>query len=67
MSKVTNLPLSNSYNTEQALDRAKAMGFSYALIIGYDEHGVMMAISSKMTKAEALWLIENYRQWILNG
>jgi hypothetical protein len=49
-----------------ALERAAARGLTDVLVIGYDEDGDLVYVSSAMTSAEALWMVERARKRILD-
>lgn len=65
--KVLDLPASAHFQPEQALNQSLKDGFSDVLIVGYDLDGALMIRSSKMSRAEALWLVEQAREWALRG
>lgn len=55
---VTKLPPSTTYTVDQALDDAKQMRLNDVLILGYDENDALFVRSSRMTREQALFLIE---------
>lgn len=61
------LPASTNYTPEQALESAKALDMTDALIVGYDQDGVLVIRSSRMTCAEAVFLIEKAKYWAMSG
>ena len=61
------LPASTNFTPEQALESAKALDMTDALIVGYDQDGVLVVRSSRMTCAEAVFLIEKAKQWAMSG
>lgn len=61
------LPASTAFTPEQALESAKALDMTDALIVGYDQDGVLVVRSSRMTCAEALFLLEKAKQWAMSG
>lgn len=61
------LPASTNYTAEQALESAKALDMTDALIVGYDQDGVLVVRSSRMTCAEALFLLEKAKHWAMIG
>jgi len=61
------LPASTTFTPEQALESAKALDMTDALIVGYDQDGVLVVRSSRMTCAEALFLLEKAKQWAMSG
>jgi len=68
MSKpITRLPASSSMLPEQALEHARAQqashGMESVLVVGYYADGDFFSYSSRMTRAEALWLLEDARDW----
>lgn len=67
--KVLFLPASPYLNVEQAVDslQHRKGDLTDVLIIGYDTDGDFFTRSSHMTRAEALWLLEKAREWVLNG
>ena len=66
-STVIALPPSVNFNPEQALHSALSFGESLTdvLVIGYED-GCLIVRSSKMTRAEALFLLEKAKQWALD-
>ena len=66
-SQVTNLPASTSFTAKQALEHAlQSADLDDVLIIGYDKDGVLFVRSSKLTRAEAVFLLEKGKLWALN-
>ena len=65
MSVIT-LPATTNFQPEHALKSAMGLELSDVLIIGY-EAGTLVIRSSKMTCAEALFLIEKAKAWALSG
>ncbi len=66
---VISLPASSSYQPEQALASAQQLEneLTDVLIVGYDADGDLFVRSSKMTCAEALFLLEKAKVWALSG
>lgn len=58
MSNVSQMPASENFTPELALKSALTIGLSDVLILGYDEAGHMIVRSSRMTRAEALFMLE---------
>lgn len=58
-------PPTTTMTPAQALAHAEAKGMTEVLIIGYDREGEFTTLSSRMTRADALWLIECARLWAL--
>jgi len=65
------LPASVNYTPEQALLSALEFALDGNLIdvviIGYDASGVLVIRSSKMTRADGLFMIEKAKQWTLGS
>lgn len=69
--KVISLPASVNYTPEQALKSALDMcengRLADVLIIGYDEDGDLFVRSSKMTRAEGLFMVKKAEEWSMHG
>lgn len=65
--KVIALPASTNYTAEQALQSALQMPLTDVMIIGYDEDGDLFVRSSRMTRAEGLFMAEKAKQWSMTG
>lgn len=65
--KVIALPASENYRPEQALISAQQIELTDVLIIGYDTEECLFIRSSKMSCAEALFLLEKAKAWALSG
>ena len=67
--KIIALPASVNYTPEQALlsalDLARDDNLTDVLIIGYDADGMLVVRSSKMTRAEGLFMLEKAKPWTL--
>ena len=63
---IISLPASESFRPQQALASAMELDPSDVIIIGY-VNGELMMRSSKMTCAEALFLLERGKSWALSG
>ena len=61
------LPASTTFQPEQALKSALDLGLTDALVVGYDAEGALCIRSSQMTRAEALFMAEQARDWALRG
>ena len=57
-SGVHQFPLSNSLTPEQALSAALKVDLKDVLIVGISAGDELFALSSRMTRRDALWLIE---------
>ena len=66
---VISLPASTNYSAEQALQSALDFDppLSDALIVGYDADGVLFVRSSRMSRAEAVFLLEQAKEWAIKG
>lgn len=64
---VISLPASDSFQPEQALASAASLGLTDVLVVGYDADGVLAVRSSHMSRAEALFLLEQAKQWAMFG
>lgn len=64
---VAYLPATTTFNVEQALASAMQMNLTDCVIIGYDPDGDLVVRSSRMNRAEALWLIEATRQHVIES
>lgn len=65
MSNVVHFPPSETMNPEQALATAAKIEFSDVLILGYDSDGNFNILSSHMSRAESLFLVEASKEWIM--
>lgn len=64
--KVIALPASTNFAPEQALASAAALDLTDVLVVGYLD-GQLVVRSSRMTCAEALFLLEKAKAWALSG
>lgn len=62
---VISMPASTSFTPEQALESAKSVALTDVLIIGYDADGSLFVRSSRLTRAEALFLLEKGRDYVM--
>lgn len=65
--KVIELPASTNYTAEQALQSALKADLTDVLILGYDQDGDLFVRSSKMTRAEGLFMVKKAEQWCMVG
>jgi hypothetical protein len=65
--KVIELPASTNYTAEQALNSALKADLTDVMVIGYDEDGNLFVRSSRMTRAEGLFMVEKAREWSMYG
>jgi len=63
---VISLPASTNYTAEQAIASASEMPLADVLIVGYDVDDALYVRSSRMTRAEALFLLEKAKEWVLD-
>ena len=61
------LPASTTYTAEQALNSALMAGLTDVLVLGYDAAGVLIIRTSKMTRAEGLFMAKKAEQWAMEG
>ena len=63
------LPASVNFTPEQALlsalDQCKQGRLTDVLVIGYDDDGVLFVRSSKMTRAEGLFMAVKAQEWAM--
>ena len=65
--KVISLPASTNYTPEQALQSALQMELTDVMVIGYDFEGELFVRSSKMTRAEGLFMVRKAEEWSMYG
>lgn len=65
--KVIALPASTNYTAEQALQSALQMELTDVMIIAYDFEGELFVRSSKMTRAEGLFMVKKAEEWSMYG
>lgn len=68
---VISLPASVNYTAEQALksalDYCQEGELTDVMIIAYDADGDLFVRSSKMTRADGLFMVEKAREWTMHG
>lgn len=64
---VISLPASTNYTVEQALHSSLRENLTDVLVVGYDENGDLFIRSSKMTRAEGLFMVEKAKEWAMCG
>lgn len=62
---VVHFPATVTMTPEQALSSAQSLNLTDVLIVGYDADGNMAVRSSRLTRAEALFLLERAKNWTL--
>lgn len=64
------LPASVNFTPEQALlsmlEFCRADNLSDVMVIGYAADGVLIIRSSKMTRAEGLFMVEKVKEWTMH-
>ena len=65
--KVVELPASVNYTPEQALQSALKADLTDVMIIGYDKDNDLFVRSSKMTRAEGLFMVKKAEEWTMYG
>ena len=69
--KIIALPASVNYSPEQALLSAlefcRADNLTDVLITGYNADGELIVRSSKMSRADALFMLEKAKEWSMTG
>ena len=65
--KVIHLQASTNYTPELALQQALKYDLTDVMIIGYDEAGDLVVLSSKMTRAEGLFMVKKAEDWSMYG
>ncbi len=63
------LPASTAFSPEQALLSAleftRKDNLTDVMVIGYDADGVLIIRSSRLSRADALFMLEKAKQWVL--
>lgn len=59
--------VTENMTANQVLDGAKQLNLADVIVLGYDADGGLTLRSSKMTKAEALFLLKLTEKWVLEG
>lgn len=65
--KVIHLQASTNYTPELALQQALKYDLTDVMIIGYDASGDLVVLSSKMTRAEGLFMVKKAEDWSMYG
>ena len=62
------LPASVNFTPEQALQSAMQFkSLQDVLIVGYDADGDLLVRSSRMSRADAVFLLEKAKEWAMGG
>ena len=64
---VISLPASVNYTPEQALHSALKANLTDVMVLGYDADGELFIRSSKMTRADGLFMAEKAKDWTMHG
>ncbi len=64
---VIDLPASENYTPELALQQALKHDLTDVLIVGYDTDRDLVVLSSRMTRAEGLFMVEKAKEWTMYG
>lgn len=64
---VISLPASVNYTPEQALHSALKANLTDVIVLGYDADGDLFVRSSKMTRAEGMFMAEKAKEWTMYG
>ncbi len=64
--KILNMPMSETYQPEQALKAALQADLSDVMVIGYDKDGSLFVCSSRINRGEALFLLKKAEFWALD-
>lgn len=67
MSNVVHLPSSAAFTVEQALDNSKTKDLKEVVVLGIDQNGDLFMNTSRMSRKDALWIMEIARLWTLQG
>lgn len=65
--KIIDLPASTNYTPELALAQAMKYDLTDVMIIGYDTDRDLVVLSSKMTRAEGLFMVKKAEEWSMYG
>ena len=61
------LPATTTLTPDQALKSALGSTLSDVLIVGYDANEVLFVRSSRMSRADALFLLEKVKGWVMGA
>lgn len=61
------LPATETFTPELALKSALDLDLSDVLVIGYDADGALAIRSSRMSRADALFLLAKAKEWVMEG
>lgn len=64
---VISMPATTTYTPDLALKSALDLDLSDVLVIGYDADGVLAIRSSRMSRADALFLLAKAKEWAMGG
>lgn len=66
-SNVIALPATSTMTVEQALASAHQLDLEHCLVVGYDRAGDLAIRSSRMSRQDALWLMDQLKHHILHA
>lgn len=61
------MPATTTYTPDLALKSALDLDLSDVLVIGYDADGALAIRSSRMSRADALFLLAKAKEWAMEG
>ena len=67
MTDIVNFGGHTNMNVEEALDVATRKNMTDVLILGYSEEGKLIVTSSRTNNANALFMVEVFKQKIMTG
>lgn len=67
MPNVERLPPASTFSVPQALADAQSAPLADVVVVGWDEDGDLFIRSSRMSRADALWLLEKGKSWALDN
>jgi hypothetical protein len=63
---IRHIPATTTMTAEQALNAALMRNLEDVLIVGYHDDSTIAVLSSRMSRAEALFMMEKAKDWIMN-
>lgn len=66
MKKIDTL-VNDNMSPEQVLRSSIDEGLNDVIVVGYNSEGEIFVRSSKMSRQEALWIVEQLRIYVLDG
>lgn len=65
--KIVELAPRDNRTVKSTLDKAAETNFVECLVIGMDDEGKFVFLSSGMSNRDGLWLAEKAKRWIMEG